>query len=261
MLSEGERSHFNEWGYLRVTGAFSAADAAAMRAVVWQALERQGIRRDDPSSWTNEFPAHLQSLKDDPAFEAIGTERTLGAIDDIVGRGRWRQPRDWGAYFILFPNPRPWTVPWSAWHLDHAYTSLLAPFDGLKVHSMFGDVAPRAGGMTIVAGSHRLVAQHFEAHPPRPGTRAAQLRAQLMQSSDYLRVLGTEGGGGESRIARFVDGIEVVDGVPVQVVELTANAGDVILIHPLVLHTRPTNAGTQPRFLLNKDLSLTSPAA
>jgi hypothetical protein len=52
-----------------------------------------------------------------------------------------------------------------------------------------------------------------------------------------------------------------VGGIPLRVVELTASAGDVILIHPLLLHTRPTNAGTQPRFLLNKDLSLKTPAA
>ena len=64
-----------------------------------------------------------------------------------------------------------------------------------------------------------------------------------------------------AQIARFVDTVEVVDGARVQVVELTATAGDVILIHPLVLHARPTNAGTQPRFLLNKDLFLKTPAA
>jgi hypothetical protein len=39
-----------------------------------------------------------------------------------------------------------------------------------------------------------------------------------------------------------------------RVTELTAHAGDVILIHPLVLHARPVNAGTAPRLLLNKDL-------
>ncbi len=84
-----------------------------------------------------------------------------------------------------------------------------------------------------------------------------------MQSNDYLRELGTDPGEGDenARIARFVDSVEAVNGVPLQVVELTATAGDVILIHPLVLHTRPTNAGTQPRFLLNKDLYLTGRAA
>lgn len=234
-----------------------------MRDVVWDALARDGIMRDDPKTWINEAPSHLQSLKGVDVFKEIGTDRTLGVIDDIIGAGRWKPPSDWGAYFLLFPTRRPWSVPWKAWHLDHAYTSPVSPIDGLKVHSMFGDVAPRAGGMTIVAGSHHLVARHFADHPPRAGAKAAQVRKQLMQSNDYLRELGTDPGENDrdARIARFVDTVEVVEGVPVQVVELTATAGDVILIHPLVLHTRPTNAGTQPRFLLNKDLYLTSRAA
>jgi hypothetical protein len=263
-VSDTERVHFDERGYLRLPGAFSAEAAAAMRDVVWDALERDGIRRDDPKTWRNEAPSHLQALKGVDVFKEIATDRTLGAIDDVIGTGRWKPPADWGAYFLLFPTRRPWTVPWKAWHLDHAYTSPLCPIGGLKVHSMFGDVAPRAGGMTIVAGSHHLVARHFADHPPREDIKAAQLRKQLMHSNDYLRELGTDPGEGDSgaRIARFVDSVEIVNGVAVQVVELTATAGDVILIHPLVLHTRPTNAGMQPRFLLNKDLYLTSsPAA
>ena len=43
-------------------------------------------------------------------------------------------------------------------------------------------------------------------------------------------------------------------GHPVRVVEDTVQPGDVILMHPLTLHTRPTNEGTEPRLLLNKGL-------
>ena len=259
VLSPAVRAHFEEWGYARVENAFSADDAARMRDVVWDALAHDGILRDDSSTWVDETPSHLQSLKGADVFKAIGSDRTLDAIDDIVGAGRWKPPADWGAYFLLFPTRRPWTVPWKAWHLDHDYTGSLSPVEGLKVHSMFGSVEPRAGGMTIVAGSHHLLSRHFIEHPPRAGTKAAQVRKQLMHSNDYLRELGTDPGETDSaaRIARFVDAVEVVNGVSAQVVELTATAGDVILIHPLVLHTRPTNAGTQPRFLLNKDLYLT----
>ena len=85
-------------------------------------------------------------------------------------------------------------------------------------------------------------------------------RYQIASDDEYLSALGTDGEPGP-RIARFFERDEEVLGVPLRVVELTAEAGDVILIHPLVLHTRPTNAGTQPRFLLNKDLYLKSRSA
>ena len=52
---------------------------------------------------------------------------------------------------------------------------------------------------------------------------------------------------------------EEVGGVQVRVVELTATAGDLVRMHPLLLHSRPTNAGRAPRFLLMEDL--TAPAA
>ncbi len=78
----------------------------------------------------------------------------------------------------------------------------------------------------------------------------------VMHSHPYLCDLGNADDpmSREARIARFTEHEEEVFGYPVRVVELTANAGDVILIDPLVLHTRPTNAGTRPRFLLNKDI-------
>ena len=49
-----------------------------MRDVVWDALERNGIMRDDPKTWINETPSHLQSLKGVDVFKSIGSERTLG---------------------------------------------------------------------------------------------------------------------------------------------------------------------------------------
>jgi hypothetical protein len=41
------------------------------------------------------------------------------------------------------------------------------------------------------------------------------------------------------------------------VLENTAAAGDVILMHPLLLHAPPsTHLGSEPRFLLNQDIYL-----
>jgi len=252
VLAATDLEHFADRGYVRVPGAFGADRAAAMRDVVWSALEVDGYRRDDPATWTSD-PQHLQRLKRNPVFRAVGSDRTLGAIDDLLGVGTWRRPADWGAFFILFPSAQPFTAAFASWHADHSFTLPLAPLSELKVHAMFGDVAPRAGGMHILAGSHRVVAAHFARHPPAPGAKAARLRKELMRSHPYLVDLETPGDPG-ARIERFMARDEDVDGVPAQVVELTATAGEVILMHPLMLHARPVNAGRAPRFLLNKDL-------
>ena len=253
-----DRHELGDCGFTYVHEAFTADEAAAMRDVVWGALATRGIRRDDPRTWTEEAPSGLQPLKKHPAFRTVASERTIDAIDGVLGAGTWKRPKDWGAYFVLFPTTRPWFVPHKAWHCDHDYSLPLQPLTELKVHAMFGDVEPRAGGMTVVAGSHRLVAKHLMAHPPPPGADAAHVRHSIVQSIPYLRDLSDPMGDAEARIARFADQDEDVDGVPCRVVELTATAGDVILIHPLLLHTRPTNAGRYPRFLLNKDIYASS---
>lgn len=161
-------------------------------------------------------------MKADPAFRAVGSERTLAAIDAVLGGQSWARPADWGAFFILFPTRRPWDVPADGWHLDADYAGPLTPPKGVKIHAMFGDVAPRCGGMMIVSGSHRLVHRWFQEHP-RPGARNAELRKSL-RDHPYVRELCTAGAG---RAERFHERVEMVDGIPLQVVENTATAGDV----------------------------------
>jgi hypothetical protein len=226
-----------------------------MRDVVWRALAGVGIRRDDPTTWRTERPDHLQHLKGDPVFRAVGSGRTLAAIDEILGGQAWRRPSDWGAFFIVFPSRRPWNVPADGWHLDADYTGPLAPPQGVKVHAMFGDVEPQGGGVNVISGSHRLVHRWFADHPPRPGARAAELRRSVHRHP-YLRDLSTAGDAA-ARVERFLERVEEVHGIPLQVVEMTAKAGDVILMHPLLLHAPPTtHLGSAPRFLLNKDIYL-----
>ena len=194
VLEDTDRAHFDERGYLRVPGAFTPSEAEAMRDVVWRALERQGFRRDDPTTWVNESPSNLQSLKGDDVFKAIGSDRTLTAIDDVIGAGRWKQPSDWGAYFLLFPTPDACGLCRGT---RGTSTTTMPPrsrrVDGLKVHSMFGDVAPRAGGMTIVAGSHhaRGAPLRRPSAPTRskgrPAAQAAHAQQRLSPRAGHRR--------------------------------------------------------------------------
>ena len=121
---------------------------------------------------------------------------------------------------------------------------------------MFGDVAPRAGGTLIVSGSHRLVHQYFMDNPPPRGARGADYR-RLLQGHPYLRDLHTEGDA-SVRASRFMDHVEEHAGIPLQVVENTGAAGDVILLHPLILHVAASNNSHAPRFLLSGAVDLPS---
>jgi hypothetical protein len=168
--------HFRVHGWMRVHQAFDADAAAAMRDVVWTGLEAFGIRRDAPSTWTIERPAKLQHLKDHPAFEAVGSERLLGAIGAILQIRSFERPKNWGALFIAFPSEGDWGVPASGWHVDAKYTSPLWPPRGVLTHALFGDIPPRSGASQILSGSHRLIHQWFRDNPPPAGARSADMR-------------------------------------------------------------------------------------
>jgi ectoine hydroxylase-related dioxygenase (phytanoyl-CoA dioxygenase family) len=257
MLADNQDTfeHFCVHGWMRVR-AFSVDEAAAMRAAAWRALADAGIRQSDPSTWTRERPDHLQHLKDDPAFRAAGSAQLLQAIDGALEGQAYEKPKNWGAVFLAFPSPHAWSVPFGGWHIDANYLSPLSPPAGVRTHALFGDVTARAGGTLIVAGSHRLVHKYFKDHPPPPGIRGAGYR-KLLQGHPYIRDLHTEGDV-HARAARFIDRAEEHDGISLRVVENTGEAGDVILLHPLVLHVATSNTSAGPRFLLSGGVDVPS---
>jgi hypothetical protein len=250
VLHPSDLEHFRTFGWIRVQGAFSADAAAAMCDVIWGALGKVGILRDDPSSWTKTRPEHLQHLKSDPVFRVVGSERTIGAIRQLLEGQLLPLPKDWGAFFLHFPTAGAWDVPGTGWHMDGDYTGQLSPPCGILIHAMLTDVGPRGGGTNIISASHRLVHKWFTENPPAAGVRGAQLRKSL-QRHPYLRDLCSTDDPAV-RIARFHERVEMVDGMPLQVVENTASAGDLVLMHTLLLHAVPAaHLGSQPRFLLS----------
>ena len=123
--NEETLEHFSVHGWRRVRAAFSGDEAAAMRAAAWRALASVGIRQGDPSTWTRERPEHLQRVKDDPAFRAVGSPRLLEAIDAVLGGQAYETPKHWGALFLAFPSRDAWNVPSGGWHADSNYLSAL----------------------------------------------------------------------------------------------------------------------------------------
>lgn len=242
-------AHFHEHGWARVPLAFDAEAAQGMRDCVWRALGDAGIHRDQPSTWTVERPPRLQHLKNDPVFQRVGSPTLLSAIDAILDGARYERPKNWGAFFLAFPGRTPWRIPTSGWHIDAYYASALSPVRGVKTFALFGDVAPRGGGTLMVSGSHRLTYKWFQENRPSFGARSAEMR-RLLQKHPYVRDLHSPGDD-EERIERFMRCVEDVDGIPLQVVEATGDAGDVILVHPLVMHVAAPNNAAEPRFMVS----------
>lgn len=234
---------------MRVDGAFSADAATAIRSVTWDAIEKQtAMRRDDPTTWTDESPSHLDHLKGRPEMKAVGTERLRSAIDELLGTPEWKAGKGWGGNFVVMPTARPFDVARKNWHVDWDYGAPLDPVPGLQVISLYGDIAPQAGGMQIIEGSHRVVAAYAAAN--ELPTKHAVRRKVIFGSQPWFVALNA-GGSPADRVQRFmIDGGEI-GGARVRVVECAGSAGDVYLIHPLTFHCRPTNAGTQPRFMLS----------
>jgi hypothetical protein len=258
VLTTQQRSDFAEHGVVRLDGAFSDADAARMRGVVWRELERRyGIFEHDRATWTMATPSRMSTSKRAAAFAPIGGRALQDAVDELLGAGAWQPPAHWGQLMITFPErDATWTLPSRLWHIDWSYTNAPEPLFGVKVFAFFGDVPPRGGGTLVVTGSHRVVEQFVAATPPeeRDDYRACRLR--FMRHDPWFGALGRSDDPDPYRTARFMDDDHDIDGVRVRVVELTGRAGDIVVTHPWVLHHAAPNTGSYPRLMRGRNIDL-----
>jgi hypothetical protein len=257
-LTPAELKRFERDGYVVVRQAFPRADALAMEERWWSELrDTHGIHRDERSSW-HQIPGNLKAAKRDPAHAAIATETVRGVFDDLLGAGTWSPPKDWGVTLVTFPEPGSWELPTRFWHWDNPGEPHRDRPRGLFVVSFIGQVAPRGGGTLILSGSPRLLMQ-------QEGRLSADQRLGLgtkpwerfHRSHPWLMALTGLAPSPADRIAAFMDSETIVDGVPLRVVELTGEPGDMVFCHPVMVHCRGQNRGTRPRFMRIKQQFLT----
>jgi hypothetical protein len=224
----------------------------------WEELEgTHGIRRDDRSSW-RQLPGDLKAAKRDPVQARILTGRVRGVLDDLLGKAAWSPPRDWGRPLVTFPGPGAWDVPARLWHWDNPGELHLDHPRALFVVSFIGPVAPKGGGTLILSGSPRLLIEHERQIPTgqRPG-QGARRWERFGRSHPWLMALTGQAPSPADRIAAFMDRETIVEGVPLRVVELTGEPGDMVFCHPVMVHCVAPNRGTRPRFMRIKTQVLT----
>ncbi len=249
-LSPAEIQGFEDHGYVVVRQAFARDDALAMQQEWWSELAQvHGIAREDRATW-RPILGDLKRAKTSPIQAKIATARVCGVVDDLLGPGQWRPPRDWGRALTTFPEPGAWDVPTGLWHWDSPFDWHREKLSGLFVVSFIGTVARGGGGTLILSGSPRLMRQHDAGlTPEQRRANAATHRDLFLGSHPWLMALAGMAPSPADRIAAFMQAETLAHGIPLRVVELTGEPGDMVFCHPSIVHCGSPNHGAEPRFM------------
>jgi len=261
VLTEAQVAQFEEDGFLKLEAAFPRESALAAQELLWERLAVLGVHKEDKASWIEPM-VHIKESYADPVFQVCQTERLTGAIEDLIGQGRWAgkgKATHWGWWPVNFAvgADKPWTVPTGGWHWDgiHFKHIVDAPDQGLLLLPMFSETGPQGGGTLVAAGSHRLVARLLAQHPE--GLELGPAIGLCSQTHPWLAELTGKTKAVTDRNAYFMDQAQGDEsGKPLRVVEATASPGDVYLCHPFLYHAASQNRSGVPRFMCNRTTSL-----
>lgn len=195
---------------------------------------------------------------------------------------------------LNFPMPEQyWTVPHISWHLDIPGWAAETPSWMLYAFVFLDHVRAGGGGMVLLAGSHRharklayangrtqeslllAYASHIRSAKNRGLPVDLEILPQpsstgVLTSKEYKRAAGIRNswmkdlmqkiGNPDERVRRFMTEEIETDGIPLRVVELTGEPGDVVLWDPRCLHALAPNVADRPRFMLRLTCLQTSGA-
>jgi hypothetical protein len=229
-LTEEQARHFLERGHVVLRECFSRERAREWTA---RAFRRLGIDPGDPATWT-EARVHMPTATRIEVKELA--PRAWGAICDLVGgEERIAQPCVTGDGFIInfqIGRDDPWQPPSPAspgWHKDGDFFRhfLDSPEQGLLTLFIWSDIEHRGGGTFVACDSVGPVARFLAKHPEGLHPREIDARSLVTECRDFI--------------------------------EFTGRAGDVVLLHPFVLHAHSPNQSGRPRFLTNPPVHLKVP--
>lgn len=231
-LTDEQVEHFLDRGYVKIPQAFTREQAEDMTKDLWIRLD---FDPNDKSTWTAER-LHLPRLR--PRKVKDFSSKAWGAMCDLLG-GEDRMNENtsvWNDSFIInfgSPETEGKIIPpeeLDNWHCDGDFFLhfLDSPEQALLVIPIFSQILPSGGGTYIAPRSIASIARHLESHPEGVLPGNFDFTARLKESEGDF-------------------------------VELTGDVGDVILMHPLMLHSASKNALRTPRIITNPPAGLKEP--
>ena len=178
----------------------------------------------------------------------VDNPAVTGALNAVFGAAGWQPPKPGAQVLVNLPEAGPWSLP-DGWHMDAGFERPTWPVFAVKLFALFGDVVPVAAapcccrgrtgsstgtgpGSSSRRGGEGQLAPFLRRHPPLGDLLTGAARADL----------------GRSIVGERYE----VDGVPIDVVELTGAPGDVVITHIHVFHSVSPNTGDTPRQMLGK---------
>jgi Phytanoyl-CoA dioxygenase (PhyH) len=247
VLRADQAARLDATGILRLPGVVDRAAADGMADAVWASLAPRGVDRADRATWPSGFVGQHQALRRRRVFDAFRGPATAAAADAVLGPGTWSDARSWGPALVTFPEPGPWTLPHTTWHVDLPGRGDPNRPAAVRLFGYAADAVPRGGGTVVVEGSHEVVRRLVAAAPGGDLGSSREVRRRLAAHHPWFRALGREGG---DRIRQFMTDGDEVDGIRVRVVELTADAGDLVVMLPWTLHNLAPNCSAMPRLMV-----------
>jgi hypothetical protein len=229
-LSPEQIEHFVTKGYVVLKGVIPKEFASKS---VDGGFARLGYDRHDNSTWKQQrVLAPVGNRWDVPA---MAPSVWAACCDLMGGEDRVAGPREWSDGFIMnlgVGADKPWMPPSpqaTGWHKDGNFFRhfLDSPEQGLLVIICWTDMVHTGGGTFIAPDSVAVVAKFLAEHP------------------EGIHPLDPRWGGLIQQCKEFI--------------ELTGEAGDVVLHHPYMLHATSQNVLRVERAITNPAVHLKEP--
>lgn len=244
VLSDEQVERFMRDGFVYLPQAFSSSAAHEVVTELIRLLNvERGIDLHNPPE-----PRAYVPRKSGPPFDKLNTPTVLGALDDLLLPTVYNPAHldSHGYSFFSFPGFQgmPWRPPLRAgrkgtmgdvgeWHIDVGYEVVdhldLSSGNCALVPTFLLTTVEHGGGATVILpGSHKLIAKLLF---------AAGGRISRSRMTAFCEHLTTESS---------------------NIVEALGSAGDLYLLHPLLVHSQSGNSRDTLRVMCNTGIGLTN---
>ena len=229
-LTDAQVEQFVENGYIVLHDSFDLEKAEEWKAL---AFRRLGYDANDPATWKEER-IHMPGMN-----SAVWSEfapKAWGAACELVGGADRMQEKCWlsDGFIVNFHEgiDRAWQPPSpdvKGWHKDGDFFLhfLDSPEQALLSLILWSDIEPQGGGTFVAPDSVGVVARFLAQHPEGVEPNGFGFQTLIRECHEFK--------------------------------EFTGRQGDIVLLHPYMLHTTSQNHSGRPRFLTNPAMHLREP--